>query len=86
MEEDAKFYLEYDKWFRKEYDLPKKYPICISCLTSVLDDGMMGGGGPVSDDIVKITRIDKTDRYGRNKYWRIKDDIRRRFTCKNSEQ
>ena len=65
---DAQFYLQYDYWFRKEYNLPKKVPICAGCLINILGDGMMGGGGPISSDIIKIQRIDRTDRYGRRRW------------------
>lgn len=61
----AEFFIEFDKWFRKEYHLSKKYPVCVSCLFNILDDGMLGGGGPTHYDVKKIARIDKTNRWGK---------------------
>ena len=51
---EAEFFIVFTDYWRMDYHLPKKYPLCSSCLMDVLGDRYMGGGGYTSGDILKI--------------------------------
>jgi hypothetical protein len=61
---EADWYVLYTKYWRKDYQWPKKYPLCTDCLMEILSDRFMGGGGPTSSDILKITSIYPKDQRG----------------------
>lgn len=54
---EAVWFVLFTEYWRKDYNLPKKYPLCTECLNEILSDRFMGGGGYTSADILKITVI-----------------------------
>ena len=51
---EAEFFIVFTDYWRMDYNLPKKYPLCASCLMDILGDRYMGGGGYTSGDILQI--------------------------------
>jgi len=53
----ATWFIQFTKYWRWDYKFPKKYPVCYECMMNIMGDGMMGGGGPTSMDVLKLTPI-----------------------------
>lgn len=60
----AFWYVLFTEYWRKDYNLPKKYPLCTECLEEILSDRFIGGGGYTSNDILKIEAIYPKDQRG----------------------
>lgn len=63
---NAVWYVLFTKYWRNNYDLPEKYPLCTECLIEILSDRFVGGGGYTSYDILKIESIDPENQRGYN--------------------
>lgn len=53
----ATWFIRFTKYWRWDYKFPKNYPVCYECMMNIMGDGMMGGGGPTSMDILELTPI-----------------------------
>jgi len=65
----AEYYITLTDYWIFNYTMPRKYPLCASCLIDILDDRYMGGGGPTSGDVLKIIPIYPREQRGYHYKW-----------------